>query len=596
MTDQTILALTIVVLIGLLIWGKWRYDAVTLVCLAGLVLFGVVPAENAFSGFGHPAVITVALVLLISRGLQEAGMVSLAGNFISRLTLGENQYLILIMIVAAFLSSFMNNIGAMALLLPITLSLCQKMEWNPSKFLMPLAFASILGGMNTVIGTPPNIIIAQYRQDYTGIAFNFFDYSFVGLAVSILGVLFIAVIGFKLVKVRENTNDTTRLIDLKNYLFEVRVKEDSKAIGMRLSEIKKISGQETEVLGLVNESGSVSRVSMGRKIQPGQTLVIKTSPDDISKIQEALGFEIADDLITVKESDLAEIEVMVTAGSRLIGRKHEFLKRLASEDLALLGLWRQGAKFRTRLAREAFKVGDVLLLGVRTIDDEGVKERIKHLGLMPLMERDLQTIPSRSRLLKSLVFFGLAIGLTAFNVVDIVVAFLLCVIAFISIRVLNGNLYRNIEWPVVVMLAAMIPVGQALETSGISLNIANFISTTTDGMALPWLILMILVIRSRGLSRKRCMLEAISSIPSTMARSLLLCATIHLIRRIPRCATARPCAASRCSSLNRSSAEASPPDRASVSPPWHSAARASCGRSGTCRHGHREEGRQGAVL
>ena len=405
MSDQTILATTLVVLMGLLIWGKWRYDAVTLICLAALVLFGVVPADSAFSGFGHPAVITVALVLLISRGLQEAGMVSLAGNLMSRLTLSENQYMIVIMVVAAFLSSFMNNIGAMALLLPITLSLCQKMEWNPSKFLMPLAFASILGGMNTVIGTPPNIIIAQYRQEYTGVAFNFFDYSFVGLAVSILGVLFIALIGFRFVKVRDNANDATRLIDLKNYLFEVTVKEDSKAIGMRLSEIKKISGPETEVLGVVNETGGVSRVSMGKKIQPGQILVIKTSPDYISNIQESLGFEIADDLVTVKESDLAEIEVMVTAGSRLVGRKHEFLKRLASDDLALLGLWRQGAKFRTRLAREAFKIGDVLLLGVRTIDDEGVKERIKHLGLMPLMERDLQTIPSRSRLLKSLSIF-----------------------------------------------------------------------------------------------------------------------------------------------------------------------------------------------
>jgi len=496
MSDQTILASALVVLMGLLIWGKWRYDAVTLICLASLVLLGVVPAESAFLGFGHPAVITVALVLLISRGLQEAGMVSLAGNFISRLTLGENQFLIMIMVVAAFLSSFMNNIGAMALLLPITLSACQKMEWNPSKFLMPLAFASILGGMNTVIGTPPNIIIAQYRQEYTesGLSFNFFDFSFVGLAVSILGILFIALIGFRFVKVRENAADTTRLIDLKNYLFEVTVKDDSKAIGMRLSEIKKISGPETEVLGVVNETGGVSRVSMGKKIQAGQILVIKTSPDDISSIQETLGFEIADDLNTIKESDLAEIEVMVTAGSRLVGRKHDFLKRLASEDLALLGLWRQGAKFRTRLARESFKVGDVLLLGVRTIDDEGVKERIKHLGLMPLMERDLQTIPSRSRLLKSLIFFGLAIGLTAFNVIDIVVAFLLCVIAFISIKVLNGNLYRNIEWPVVVMLAAMIPVGQALETSGISSNIANFISSSTAGMALPWLILMVLVI------------------------------------------------------------------------------------------------------
>ena len=363
MSEQTILAITLAVLMGLLIWGKWRYDGVTLVCLAALVLFGVVPADNAFSGFGHPAVITVALVLLISRGLQEAGMVSLAGNLISRLTLSQNQYMIMIMVIAAFLSSFMNNIGAMALLLPITLSLCQKMEWNPSKFLMPLAFASILGGMNTVIGTPPNIIIAQYRQEYTGVAFNFFDYSFVGLAVSILGVLFIALIGYRFVKVRDNANDATRLIDLKNYLFEVTVRDDSKAIGMRLSEIKKMSGPETEVLGVVNESGGVSRVSMGKKIQPGQILVIKTSPDDISSIQESLGFEIADDLVTVQESDLAEIEVMVTAGSRLIGRKHEFLKRLASEDLALLGLWRQAAKFRTRLARETFKVGDVLLLG-----------------------------------------------------------------------------------------------------------------------------------------------------------------------------------------------------------------------------------------
>jgi len=494
MTDQTILAGALVILMGLLIWGKWRYDAVTLLCLAALVLMGIVPANDAFSGFGHPAVVTVALVLLISKGLQEAGMVSLAGNLFSRLTLSENQFLIMIMVIAALLSSFMNNIGAMALLLPITLSVCQKMGWNPSKFLMPLAFASILGGMNTVIGTPPNIIIAQYRQEYTGVSFNFFDYSLVGLAVSILGILFISVIGYRLVKVRENTTEISRLIDLKNYLFEVTVREASKAIGLRLSEIKKMSGPETEILGLVNKTGAVSSVSMATKIQPGQILVIKTSPDDISSIQEALGFEIAENLNTIQESDLDEIEVMVSAGSRLIGRKHEFLKRLASEDLALLGLWRRGAKFRTRLAREAFKVGDVLLLGVRTKDDEGVKEKIKHLGLMPLMERELQTIPSRSRLLKSLVFFGLAIGLTAFNVMDIVVAFLLCVIAFISIKVLNGNLYRNIEWPVVVMLAAMIPVGQALETSGISLNIANFISTTTQGMDMPWLILMILVI------------------------------------------------------------------------------------------------------
>ncbi len=493
-SDQNVLVVTICVLVGLLIWGRWRYDAVTLVALAALVLFEVIPINSAFSGFGHPAVIIVALVLLISRGLQESGFVGLIGGQLSKIPLSENQFLLVILVTAATLSSFMNNIGAMAILLPVTIAVCQQNNWNPPKFLMPLAFASILGGMNTMIGTPPNIIISQYRETYTGTSFNFFDFSFVGVAVSLLGVVFIAFLGYRLVKVRQEAGDEIKLIDLKNYLFEVRVKKDSKAIGKRLSEIKKVAGPETEVLGIVNESGAVSKVSMVTKFAHNQVLVIKTSPDDISRLQSDLDLEISEDLNTIKESDLEEIEVMVTASSRLIGRKQEFLKRLASEDLALLGLWRQGAKFRTRLSREIFRVGDVLLLGVRSIDEEGVKERIKHLGLMPLMQREMQIIPSRSRLLKSIIFFVTFLLLAAFNVINIVIAFLLCVLAFIGVKVLNGNLYRSIEWPVIVMLAAMIPIGQALETTGISNNIAMFISGYTEALPVYMIILLILVV------------------------------------------------------------------------------------------------------
>ena len=493
-SDQNVLVVTICVLVGLLIWGRWRYDAVTLVALAALVLFEVIPINSAFSGFGHPAVIIVALVLLISRGLQESGFVGLIGGQLSKIPLSENQFLLAILVTAAALSSFMNNIGAMAILLPVTIAVCQQNNWNPPKFLMPLAFASILGGMNTMIGTPPNIIISQYRETYTGTSFNFFDFSFVGVAVSLLGVVFIALLGYRLVKVRQEAGDEIKLIDLKNYLFEVRVKKDSKAIGKRLSEIKKVAGPETEVLGIVNESGAVSKVSMVTKFAHNQVLVIKTSPDDISRLQSDLDLEISEDLNTIKESDLEEIEVMVTASSRLIGRKQEFLKRLASEDLALLGLWRQGAKFRTRLSREIFRVGDVLLLGVRSIDEEGVKERIKHLGLMPLMQREMQVIPSRSRLLKSIIFFVTFLLLAAFNVINIVIAFLLCVLSFIGVKVLNGNLYRSIEWPVIVMLAAMIPIGQALETTGISNNIAMFISGYTEALPVYMIILLILVV------------------------------------------------------------------------------------------------------
>ena len=189
MSDQIQVSLILVGLLGILIWGKWRYDGVTLVALALMVLLDLVPAKEAFLGFGHPAVITVALVLLISKSLEKSGLIGLIGSFLRQRITGEFQFLFIIMFTAGLLSSFMNNIGAMAMLLPITIGIAQKMEWNPSKFLMPLAFASILGGMNTKIGTPPNIIISEFRDDVPGLGgFEFFDFAYAGLPISFLGL------------------------------------------------------------------------------------------------------------------------------------------------------------------------------------------------------------------------------------------------------------------------------------------------------------------------------------------------------------------------------------------------------------------------
>ena len=163
MDPQIQVSLIILILLGVLVWGRWRYDGVTLTALASMVLLGLVPAKEAFLGFGHPAVITVALVLLISKALEKSGFINMIGDLLRQMVSGEMQFLIILMLVAGILSSFMNNIGAMAMLLPITIGIAQKMELNPSKFLMPLAFASILGGMNTKIGTPQNIIISEFR-------------------------------------------------------------------------------------------------------------------------------------------------------------------------------------------------------------------------------------------------------------------------------------------------------------------------------------------------------------------------------------------------------------------------------------------------
>ena len=494
MSDQHILSIAIVTLLGLFIWSKYRYDALAAGALVILIILGVIPANQAFDGFAHPAVITVALVLIISQGLKNSGLTGLVGKLIGGRSFTKFQFLICLLSIAAVLSSFINNIGALAILLPITLNICQKMGWHPSRFLMPLAFACILGGMNTTIGTPPKIIISEYKSTISEAGFNFFDFSYVGLSITVLSIIFIAIIGNRLIRLRDDATSGSSLIDLKGYLFEVEVNESSSAIGMTLSAFKKEAGEDTEVLGIVNENGGVKKVKNNLRIKAGQILVIKTPPDDISSILNVFDFSIPKELHSFEDDDLEEIEAMITPGSRLIGRKYDFFLKLAYEELNLLGLWRKGAKYRTRLTRETFKAGDVLLLGIRDLDEEDVTNKIKHLGLMPLMQRELQTIPSRSRLLKGIIFFLISIILVTFNILPTAAAFLLCVLGFARIRIIDSNFYRDIDWPIIIMLAAMIPIGTALQTTGLSDIISTSISNIAGDMSLFWLLFVILVI------------------------------------------------------------------------------------------------------
>ena len=494
MSDQYLLSITIISLLGMFIWSKFRYDALAAGALVILIILGVIPANQAFDGFAHPAVITVALVLIISQGLKNSGLTGLVGKLIGGRSFTKFQFLICLLFIAAVLSSFINNIGALAILLPITLNICQKMNWHPSRFLMPLAFACILGGMNTTIGTPPNIIISEYMSTISDSGFNFFDFSYVGLSVTILSILFIAVIGNKFIQLRDDSASGSSLIDLKGYLFEVEVNESSSAIGMTLSAFKKEAGEDTEVIGIVNENGGVKKVKNNLRIKAGQILVIKTPPDDISSILSVFDFSIPKELHSFDDDDLEEIEAMITPGSRLIGRKYDFFLKLAYEELNLLGLWRKGARYRTRLTRETFKAGDVLLLGIRDLDEEDVTNKIKHLGLMPLMQRELQTIPSRSRLLKGIIFFLISIILVTFNILPTAAAFLLCVLGFARIRIIDSNFYREVDWPIIIMLAAMIPIGTALQTTGLSEVISSNISNIAADMSLFWLLFLILII------------------------------------------------------------------------------------------------------
>ncbi len=494
MDPQLQVALIIFVLLGFLIWGKWRYDGVTLTALAVMVLLGLVPAKEAFLGFGHPAVITVALVLLISKALEKSGFINMIGDILRRNISGEFQFLALLMLVAGFLSSFMNNIGAMAMLLPITIGIAQKMEWNPSKFLMPLAFASILGGMNTKIGTPPNIIISEFREDNVGRAFEFFDFAYAGFPVSFIGILFIAFLGWRFVKLREEGSEERPLVDIQDYLVEMTIGEESDLVGKRVHELTSELGPDNVLMGVVSDKGTIRKPHHRETFEASQILVLKISPDDVAGIQTEFGLIIAPELEEqTQQGELGEIEAMITPRSRLIGRKFNYFKRMTTGVLSLLGLWRQGTKLRRRLSGEIFKAGDVLLLSSRDTDERAA-EKLELLGLMPLWQRELDVVRDTSRVWQALLIFIIALIAVIFFDLNIIVAFLLCVLAYAARRLLTGDgMYRHIEWPVVVMLGAMIPIGGALTSSGLTVTSANFITTYLSDVNIAWVLIVILV-------------------------------------------------------------------------------------------------------
>lgn len=495
MDAQLQVALILCILFIFLVWGRWRYDGIVLVGLALMVLLDLVPPKEAFLGFGHPAVITVALVLLISKALEKSGFINLIGDFLRQRVTGEIQFLFILMFVAGFLSSFMNNIGAMAMLLPITIGITQKMEWNPSKFLMPLAFASILGGMNTKIGTPPNIIISEFREDYAQSSFNFFDFAFAGFPVSFFGILFIAFLGWRLVKVREEAGDKRPLVDIQDYLVEMTIEDGSNLIGKRIHELTRKLGSDNVLMGVVSKKGRIRKPHNLETFEQAQILVLKISPGDVAGVQTEFGLSIDPDLKEVRrQGELGEIEAMISPRSRLIGRKYRYFKRMAGGVLSLLGLWRQGSKLRRRLEREIFKAGDVLLLSNRD-SDERAAEKLELLGLMPLWQRELDVIRDPIKVLQAVSIFAAALIAVIFFGVNIMVAFLLCVLAYSANRLLTGDgIYRHIEWPVVVMLGAMIPIGGALTSSGLTVTVAEFLTNYFAESNVVWLLILILII------------------------------------------------------------------------------------------------------
>ncbi|HSM21279.1 MAG TPA: SLC13 family permease, partial [Rubrivivax sp.] len=295
MTNPQILILAILLAtVAMFLWGRWRHDMVAAGALLACVVAGLVAPAEAFAGFGHPAVVTVACVLVLSHGLQSSGAVDVLTRAVLPARAGPSVSIAALVVLAAVLSGFMNNVGALALLMPVAIQLAGRLGLAPGQVLMPLAFGSILGGTMTLIGTPPNLIISGFRASREGLdGFGMFDFTAVGAPLALVGAVFIALVGWRLVPARKQAG--IEGFETGAYLTEARVTEDSKAVGQTLLEVEQVLDEiGAQVVGLVRSATRFVAPSPHRQLRAGDILVIEAEAETLAKLLSSLGLKLVE--------------------------------------------------------------------------------------------------------------------------------------------------------------------------------------------------------------------------------------------------------------------------------------------------------------
>jgi di/tricarboxylate transporter len=500
-TDQAILFAVLFFFFALLLWGRLRYDLVAFMALIAALVLGVVPMQQAFSGFGHPATVIIALVLIVSKGLSNSGAVELVAKQVSRFSHSLQTHIAAMAGISAGLSAVMNNVAALALLIPVDMQAAKKAKRSPALTLMPLSFATILGGMITLIGTPPNIIIAEFRQKATGAGFAMFDFAPVGLACAVVGVLFVATIGWRLLPAERRQQDAAPgLLDVSEYIAELNVPEDSPAIGKRVRELDTDAEEnDVAIVGLIRRGKRLPGQARLVEINAGDILVVEAVPEAMDRIVGVLKLDYQDKEHAtgpLSSEDMSLMEVVVPNGARIEGRSAVALRLQYRHGVTLLGVSREGRQFRERVRNLEIRAGDVLLLFG---PNEILQEINAWLGTLPLGVQSHELI-QRHKAWLAAGLFAAAILLASSGVLYLPVALALVVVAYVLFNVLPARrVYESIEWPVIVLLGSMIPLGVALETSGGTALIADAITGLSEGSS-PVVVLALLMVVTMTLS------------------------------------------------------------------------------------------------
>ncbi|MDM7930730.1 SLC13 family permease [Tabrizicola sp.] len=512
--DQVTIITILAATVGLFLWGRFRHDVVALAALLACVAAGLVPSSSAFSGFSHPAVITVACVLVLSSALQSTGVVDGLVRVVLPGATGPTLTIAALTGLAAVLSGFMNNVGALALLMPVAIQIADRLAVPPGRVLMPLAFGSILGGMTTLIGTPPNLIVAGFRAEVSGTSFSMFDFAPVGVPVALVGLVFLALIGWRLVPGRQRKG--TDGFETGAYFTEARVPEKSKAAGMTLREIEAALDGDAQVVGLVRHERRIPAPSPFQVVKGGDILIVEAEPDALAETLSRLDLKLEEDVKTSARKDMAKapdlpenpgdaidpleaiqsedivlMELAVRPLADLVGRSATDINLRKLFGINLLAIAREGNRPTARLRSMPMLAGDVLLMQGTP---EAISDFANRFGCVPLAARPLRIPDQRKAILASVIMLA-AIGGAAFGLVPAAISFAAGVVGIVVAGVLPARrLYDAIDWPVITLLAALIPVAGAMASTGAANVIANGLLTWfTGGSAVVALVLILIV-------------------------------------------------------------------------------------------------------
>jgi di/tricarboxylate transporter len=500
--------------LGFLLWGRLRYDLVAAGGLFAGVLLGLVPQDNAFAGFSNPAVLVVALVLVASRAFENSGALGLVAGRLLKRERSVAGHIALVGGIGAALSAVINNVAALALLMPVDIQAARKAGRSPSLTLMPLAFATVLGGLVTLIGTPPNIIASSFRQRELGAPYQMFDFAPVGLAVALAGVAFIALVGWRLLP--KARREAAPVAEAEEFMTELAVPDDAPAIGKQVGELDGEAEQaDVMIAGLIRHGRRVPGRLRFSRIEPGDVLIVEGPTDGIAafikalKLQEAgagsapmpkaaarLLAEAAEadaksDPTARRSSPPAIIEAVVRADARIAGRSAASFRLRSRFGVTLLGVAHEGRTFREQVRTRTIEPGDVLLLaGPRA----ALNHVIEWLGAIPINETSVA--PAETwRIVVALGLFAVAIATASIGWLSFTIAIGIAVVGYAATGLVPAReFYDQIDWPVVVMLACLLPLGTAFEDVGGTALIADWVLGVTHGQSAAVTLLLLMLV------------------------------------------------------------------------------------------------------